>query len=1469
VYHYRLCFYLSCTDGAAITGQWAVDDNGEIRLNGQPTGNTVPSLQYPNLPGYGWFPVTITNGFVCGMNCLDFYVTNAIGGLNPTGLRAELTNTFNNCCCTATQKLFSVNTGVTAAGPLPQGSPDPQLALTCAPNGVSITTPVVTQPSPFWMPNGPNSQWVGPFAPLLNAPGGVYCYTLRFDIPCPTNVAIKASLNGQWMADDGGTIYLNGVPTGNTLPNGWAFTNWTPISITSGFLPGPNTLTFYVTNGLGSPSPTGIRLELTGVASCCDCVNTNCHVSITCPTNQDLEICGQSSVVTYPLPTASSTCGTITNIVCVPPSGSTFPLGTNLVVCTAYDSLGNSASCNFNVILRRDHTPPNCPPLNMNVTGCPPLMPDFATNGLVTDNCTPVGQIIVIQSIPAGTPLTPGPTVVILNLCDAAGNCRVCDVIVNATLSTGCCTTVPVLRLFSGATNSPPGVLPGGVLDTHFGTGAPLFSTPNPYTMAMIPWVWVPNSALSKWVGPRPTYGSSPAGVFLYTNRFFLCSTNQASITGRWTADDNGQIFLNGSPTGNILPAGWGFTNWHPVSITSGFVPGWNELVFRVTNFQSVTGLRTELIGRACCNNCVAISCPANIVTNTCAGGVALTYPAPVASSGCGNIVSVVCTPPSGSVFPVGTTVVNCTAVDSQGNAANCSFTVTVNRIGKPVIIKCPPNQTLYTCGSNAVAYYKVYASGNTGPVITSPPSGTTFPIGTNVVTSFATNACGDVATCQFLIIVKPYPLGAPALTLLAGWPDNFALPAEPSPPTPCMIAAFSGFPYWKGFDATPTDTIFGHHFASLPNNIVQAQLIIRMKPQDNFGADNDGLFIGLPVCTPGSFIYVASIKTIAGAVPPTGGTWKSSLNGPTTFTLNLNPALIAHMNSLQVLDVAVHDDTTVDYIQLRLWTCPPPIIWHGVPVWTANGAHLASTVSAMPAPVLPGIGVIGTGPAICIAPPNGNPVLPNQGTLGTGGGQGFTFTTVLDMAAPEGATIVLGEVQDAGATNDPTLILAQRTCRPRCGWNIKVAKRCFADDAGDTYRSAAVNTNGDLLDSFFQTYADGASNPPLFLEPEPGITMFPLTVACDWAGGKVTFTFPGSVARRLCGGLPCPRGWDGTIKGRASEDLVWTGGSGIRPDDASSVILSVVGRFQAQQRQDLVISSTGLADLVLAAESLVTMDRETTGATDMPVMFQSTTAGDGASWSPLEDGSGVSLDLGRSASFDVGLHHFEDGDMPTQEQLFRIGGPKWSPGTTTNRPPPPIPPVDLRLVGSLAGVESSVDFTSLGATAVTVHLLNNGVLVAMAEVPGPLIDPAESLLLDRWPERLAQLANSGALSLTSTELFHLSDGAGTFYAGNEIQFIPQLPAGSPPFPFYSELQCFANPGTENLLYDLHRTLACTTVPLNINRTPDSVIVTWDGEGFHLLGAEDLNGQWYDLGVSSPVTLPASHPARFFRLVCD
>ncbi len=117
--------------------------------------------------------------------------------------------------------------------------------------------------------------------------------------------------------------------------------------------------------------------------------------------------------------------------------------------------------------------------------------------------------------------------------------------------------------------------------------------------------------------------------------------------------------------------------------------------------------------------------------------------------------------------------------MDSAGNAALCSFTVTVVGVGQPVAVKCPPNQILYTCGSNAVAYYQASASGNVGPVVCTPPSGTAFPLGTNVVTCTATNACGAGRHVQLQGHREVRP-GRPAHhDLQAGLPDNFALPGD------------------------------------------------------------------------------------------------------------------------------------------------------------------------------------------------------------------------------------------------------------------------------------------------------------------------------------------------------------------------------------------------------------------------------------------------------------------------------------------------------------------------------------------------------------------------------------------------------------------------------------------------------------------------------------------------------------------
>ena len=63
-----------------------------------------------------------------------------------------------------------------------------------------------------------------------------------------------------------------------------------------------------------------------------------------------------TAVVNYALPTATDNAGVV-DVTCSPPSGSTFPVGTTTITCTATDAVGNTATASFTVTVV-DTTPP-------------------------------------------------------------------------------------------------------------------------------------------------------------------------------------------------------------------------------------------------------------------------------------------------------------------------------------------------------------------------------------------------------------------------------------------------------------------------------------------------------------------------------------------------------------------------------------------------------------------------------------------------------------------------------------------------------------------------------------------------------------------------------------------------------------------------------------------------------------------------------------------------------------------------------------------------------------------------------------------------------------------------------------------------------------------------------------------------------------------------------------------------------
>jgi hypothetical protein len=68
---------------------------------------------------------------------------------------------------------------------------------------------------------------------------------------------------------------------------------------------------------------------------------------------------------------------------------------------------------------------------------------------------------------------------------------------------------------------------------------------------------------------------------------------------------------------------------------------------------------------------------PGQTVNATSRAGAVVTFATPIATDNC-SVASINCLPISGSIFPIGTTTVTCTAMDGSGNTATCSFAVKV-----------------------------------------------------------------------------------------------------------------------------------------------------------------------------------------------------------------------------------------------------------------------------------------------------------------------------------------------------------------------------------------------------------------------------------------------------------------------------------------------------------------------------------------------------------------------------------------------------------------------------------------------------------------------------------------------------------------------------------------------------------------------------------------------------------------------
>ncbi len=478
----------------------------------------------------------------------------------------------------------------------------------------------------------------------------------------------------------------------------------------------------------------------------------------TCPTGvlfttAEPGLCGAN--VSYSPPVATDFCGAVSVVLTSGQGpGSFFDVGTHEEIYTATDLSGNESTCTINIEVTDDELPILTCPADIALT-------DIATCGqvvvydapLATDNCA-AGVPVLTGGLQSGDFFPLGNTLVTWSVDDASGNENTCSF--NVLLSES---EAPVF------TNCPADIS----ISTEPGLCSAVLQYDPPEAIDNCGVV-----ALIQTAGPASGTVLPPGtAIVTYTATDLSGNESTCSFEITVTDDEAPQLACSGSVTIDTAPGECGATydfelpvasdncTPSPLVVQTEGPPSGSTLAVGVTAFAFVT---TDDAGNAtlCAYDVLVVdneapvfsSCPGDILVeiaeNTCE--VSVDYLTPEAADNCSAVVSLLSGPVPGSTLTPGVYSVQWEAVDAQGNAALCSFTITVQDPFAPVI-ECPPDFLL--CEEVGV-FGEPTATDNCGIAsitqTAGPASGSVFPLGESTITYLVTDINGNASTCSFVI---------------------------------------------------------------------------------------------------------------------------------------------------------------------------------------------------------------------------------------------------------------------------------------------------------------------------------------------------------------------------------------------------------------------------------------------------------------------------------------------------------------------------------------------------------------------------------------------------------------------------------------------------------------------------------------------------------------------------------------------
>jgi hypothetical protein len=557
----------------------------------------------------------------------------------------------------------------------------------------------------------------------------------------PTNVTVEATSGS-------GAVVTYTSPTATDTVDGSRPVSCIPTS--GSVLPlGANSITCSAADTRGNSSSSSFSVTVTDTTG----------PSLTLPSPIRLEATSPAGASTTFAATATDTVDGSRPVSCTPTSGSTFALGTTVVGCSASDTRGNATNGSFNVAVLDTTAPALTVPASFSVeaTGSSGAAVTYAAtandivDGAVTPSCNPASD----STFPLGA------TTVTCTATDSRGNSTSQSFIVTVVDS-----TPPVLSLPADVTFEADG--PSG----HVVTFAP--------------------SATDVVDGSIEVSCSSPSGAaFAVGITSVTCSATDGQGN---TAQGQFTITITDTTAPTLaLPDDITTEATGPDGATVGYAATADDIVSGAVVVVCDPASDTTLSLGATTVDCAASDAAGNEATGSftvnvvdttppviagtptdlqveaeSATGAEVTYTAPSATDIVDGSVTVTCTPPSGSSFPLDeTSPVVCAASDNAGNSTTSSFTVLVSDRSAP-LLTLPNDITEEATGPTGATV--TFAPSATDvvdgdvPVTCDPASASTFALGTTEVGCSATDLHSNTAAGSFNVtVVDTTP---PALTL-------------------------------------------------------------------------------------------------------------------------------------------------------------------------------------------------------------------------------------------------------------------------------------------------------------------------------------------------------------------------------------------------------------------------------------------------------------------------------------------------------------------------------------------------------------------------------------------------------------------------------------------------------------------------------------------------------------------------------